>query len=175
MHQWTQQQAQALAPINLHQPPHDGPIIFLQSCHRHQACVPRPLTAQAHNVLLPSLPVLQNFPRPHPPGHQSQAILLYILFQVSLHSGPHQSSHSLAQLGLPGSTKTCPVAHHVVQVGGHIWEGEVRVPIDGHVWCRALFPHADGAGVVDGVLTHMPGVAAGVYEACGEGAAGRPP
>lgn len=55
--------------------------------------------------------------------------------------------------------------HHVVQVAGHIWEGEGRVSIDGDFGRAPLLTHADDASIIDRIATDVDRAAARVYQA----------
>lgn len=56
--------------------------------------------------------------------------------------------------------------YHVVQVAGHVGEGEVRVAVDGDIGRVPVLAHADGAGVVDSVVRHLVRRALGADQPC---------
>ena len=55
---------------------------------------------------------------------------------------------------------------HVVQVGGHVGEGEGGVAVDGDLWRGRVLAHADAARVVDRVVGHLQRRAARADQAC---------
>lgn len=72
-----------------------------------------------------------------------------------------ESTAADPQLGRPPP----PAAHHMVEVGRDVGEGEGGLAVDGDVGGGALLPHADGPRVVNRVLAHPRRAALGVDQA----------
>ena len=59
--------------------------------------------------------------------------------------------------------------HHVVQVAGHVGEGELRVAVDADLRRVAILAHADGSRIVDGIVRHLARRALRADDACRSG------